>query len=180
MSKREGLVAHLKKLDNAALAELRRSLSFKPGEYPRAFPFVERFAAGSSRRRAAHYLLAGLYALKERAPEKGEREQMDADATDPKSITLGGSVGRLRDREGKRAKSTEQRFLRLLDADHEELPNPLRQMISLLKAGGQEIDWETLLNDLINWNSADRRVQVRWAQHFYRESLDDQSETSGG
>jgi len=59
--------------------------------------------------------------------------------------------------------STERRFISIsvLDADREQLPHRLRQMIALL--GEQSIDFDALLRDLLNWN--DERV---WARDFYR------------
>jgi CRISPR system Cascade subunit CasB len=62
--------------------------------------------------------------------------------------------------------STERRFISLLDADREQLPHRLRQMVALL--GEQPIDFDVLLNDLLRWNLDDKRIQNAWARDFYR------------
>src|SRR3546814_11881578 len=62
--------------------------------------------------------------------------------------------------------STERRFINLLDADREQLPHRLRQMLALL--GEQPIDFDTLLPDLLQWNRDVKRSQNAWARDFYR------------
>ena len=62
--------------------------------------------------------------------------------------------------------STERRFINLLDADSEQLPNRLRQMISLLRE--QNLDFEDLLKGLLYWNDERKRTQNTWAREFYR------------
>ena len=58
--------------DLAAFAILRRSLSFEPGAWPAAFPYVEPTAhLGDGWRRMAAYLVAGLYALSRVLPRNG-------------------------------------------------------------------------------------------------------------
>jgi CRISPR system Cascade subunit CasB len=65
--------------------------------------------------------------------------------------------------------STERRFINLLDADTDQLPHRLRQMIALLK--DQPIDFDALLKGLLYWNDDEKRTQNTWARDFYR-SLD--------
>jgi CRISPR system Cascade subunit CasB len=62
--------------------------------------------------------------------------------------------------------STERRFITLLDADADQLPHRLRQMISLLKE--QSIDFDDLLTRLFSWNDDQKRTQNIWARDFYR------------
>lgn len=159
----ESFVAHLLGLaerDRGALAHLRRSLSFAPGAYPPAYPFVERFV-GADRHandpwRKALYLTAGLFSFH---PEHQAGE------------TLAGAFGRLgRARE---SASIEQRFVALLGAEAETLPHMLRQIASLLAADGLPCDYVRLLDDLGVWlrihNSEGRdRLRQRWAREFYR------------
>ncbi|MNQ61216.1 CRISPR-associated protein Cse2 [compost metagenome] len=70
--------------------------------------------------------------------------------------------------------SIEQRFIALLGADAENLANYLRQVISLLAAGDQPLDYGVLLRDLSVWLNPhidpERRdaVRQRWARDFYR------------
>ena len=62
--------------------------------------------------------------------------------------------------------STEHRFINLLDADSDQLPHRLRQMIALLK--DHPIDFEALLKGLLYWNDDQKRSQNAWARDFYR------------
>src|SRR3546814_1408415 len=64
--------------------------------------------------------------------------------------------------------STERRFINLLDADREQLPHRLRQMLALL--GEQPIDFDTLLPDLLQWNRDVKRSQNAWARDLDRKS----------
>jgi len=171
-------VAFLRRLDRKALAELRRSLAFDPGTYPRVFPYVEPFISRESERRS-FYLLAGLFALH---PDGGGSLGTDSGSATRKRTSLGEVVAQLyaqRDR----SRSIEQRFITLLDADQDQLPHRLRQMISLLKAEQIPVDWGQLLGDLLYWASERRTVQQRWARDFYRVSesaIDNATEKEGG
>ena len=69
--------------------------------------------------------------------------------------------------------STERRFINLLDADTDQLPHRLRQMMALLK--DQPIDFDSLLKGLLYWNDDEKRTQNAWARDFYR-SLDAEME----
>jgi CRISPR system Cascade subunit CasB len=54
----------------------------------------------------------------------------------------------------------------MLDADSDQLPHRLRQMIALLKK--QAIDFDNLLKGLLYWNDDQKRTQNAWARDFYR------------
>lgn len=62
--------------------------------------------------------------------------------------------------------STERRFITLLDADADQLPHRLRQVIALLKE--QAIDFQALLEKLLYWDDERKRTQNAWAREFYR------------
>lgn len=153
----ESFIAHLEKLDRGALAALRHSLTFEPGCYPKAFPYVERFASATAHerdsRRLALYAVAGLYA---RHPQQQSR-------------SFAAALGiLLRNRE---SVSIENRFVALLGADAENVVEYLRQAISLLAADQVGFDYARLLDDLSVWmnTSADlSRLRQRWARDFYR------------
>jgi CRISPR system Cascade subunit CasB len=159
----QSFIAHLSELveqDRGALAQLRRGLGFAPGAFPRAYPYVERFVGpdrdANDPWRKALYLVAGLFALH---PQHREGE------------TLAAALGHLaRTRE---SGSIEQRFVALLGAGPEGLPNLLRQVVSLLAADGLAYDHVRLLDDLGIWlrpfDSEGRdRIRQRWARDFYR------------
>ena len=156
-------IAHLlalKERDRGALAALRHSLAFEPGDDPKAYPFVERFVArdchARDARRLALYAVAGLFAAH---PVANER-------------SLAAALGQLlRDKD---RPSLELRFRALLEADAEGVMAHLRQAVSLLAAEGLGYDHAGLLMDLCvllndraepDWRDDIKR---RWARQFYR------------
>lgn len=152
-----GFIAWLEKLnesDSKVRAVLRRSLAFDPGQHIPAFPYVEPFLKGeeSGWRRDVHYLVAALWAAHWREGRAGAAQPL-ARACAAHQINSGSA-------------STEQRCISLLDADREQLPHRLRQMIALLNE--QPIDFERLLSDLLGWHRDDKRTQNAWARDFYR------------
>lgn len=152
-----GLIAWLEQLnetDSKARAVLRRSLAFDPGQHIPVFPYVEPFLKGeeSGWRRDMHYLVAALWAAHWREGRTGAALPL-ARACAAHQIKSGSA-------------STERRFISLLDADREQLPHRLRQMVALL--GEQPIDFEALLHDLLQWNRDDKGTQNSWARNFYR------------
>ena len=175
MSIEERFILQLQKYDRKAYAELRRSLGYKPGYYIPAIPYVEPFAVSEKYPRESIYLFAGLYCLANR-PLEGEEPPKEQD----EKPGLGASIGSLymaRDKSG----SIEKRFIRLLDADREQLPNRLRQMIMLLKSNDIGINWKALLKDLFNWYKPSKKVQHKWARQFYmQEKKETNTNTSGG
>lgn len=155
--------------DTKVRAVLRRSLAFDPGAYIPAFPYVEsRLTAEADEwRRQMHYLVAGLWAAHWREGRTGALMPL-AKACALHQLASGSA-------------STERRFIHLLDADREQLPHRLRQMVALLNE--QSIDFQTLLDDLRYWNSPEKRAQNAWARAFYRtlnpiESPDTETETA--
>ena len=161
----DSFIAHLQLLaahDRGALAALRRSLGFAPGAYPPAYPSVERFAAQGGDKdalRQALYLTAGLFALH---PQH------------IKGRSIAEVLGQLMQRRG--SPSIEKRFIALLSADAESLPDHLRPVVALLAADGIGLDYGALLADTEPWlhprafDTRDR-VRQRWARAFYRATL---------
>jgi len=153
-----GFIEWLEKLnkeDTKVRAILRRSRSFHPGEYPQAYPYVEPFLEGERNdwRREVHYLVAGLWAQHWRDGRLGNPE------------TIAKVCSRHYIAQDK-SPSMERRFISLLDADQEQLPYRLRQMVAMLKE--YPLDFGALLHDLPYWSSDGRRIQIRWAKEFYR------------
>ena len=174
----EQFIMHLQKLDRKGYAELRRSLGSKPGYYMPAIPYVEPFAVSLKydTHKKAVYLFAGLFCLANRPLEGSEAAKQTAG-------NLGSSIGNLylaKDKSG----SIEKRFIRLLDADSEQLPGRLRQMVTLLTSNNIGINWERLLEDLLNWYQPSKSVQHNWARQFYMQEKNvnslEESNTSGG
>jgi len=145
---------NINKQDGRVRAMLRRSLAFDPGAFPAAYPYVEPFLKDEDGhwRRQVHYLVAALWATHWKAGRTG-------------SIQPIGKAAALHQL-ASRSVSTERRFVTLLDADADELPYGLRQMVTLLKE--QALDFDALLDDLLRWQSPDKRIQNLWARQFYR------------
>lgn len=144
----------LSEKDTRVRAVLRRSLAFDPGSYSPAFPYVEPFVQGEGNpwRRDIHYLVAGLWAAHWREGRKGA------------TMTIGTACAAHQMASG--SASTERRFINLLDADSDQLPHRMRQMVALFK--DQAIDFEALLKGLLYWNDDRKRTQNSWARDFYR------------
>lgn len=140
--------------DTRVRAILRRSLAFEPGHFPPAYPYVEPFVKDEDRswRRQVHYLVAGLWAHHWREGRSGVPQSLGR-ACAAQQLASGSA-------------STERRFITLLDADRDQLPHRLRQMVALLK--DQVLDFDDLLRKLLYWNDDQRRTQNAWARDFYR------------
>ena len=145
---------NINKKDSKVRAVLRRSLAFDPGCFPAAYPYVEPFVKKEDNtwRRDMHYLVAGIWAAHLRAGQAGALIPIGKASADYQ--TASGST------------STERRFINLLDADRDQLPYRLRQMMALLKE--YPIDFEALLKGLLYWNDDQKRTQNQWARDFYR------------
>jgi CRISPR system Cascade subunit CasB len=144
----------LNQRDTKVRAILRRSLSFEPGVYPAAFPYVEPYLKNEDGawKRKVYYLVAGLWAQHRRKGLNGESKPIGMALAD--YLKTSGS------------QSVEQRFIALLDADEDQLSYRLRQIIALLKEWN--IDFEKLMKDLLAWNNENKWTQRNWAQDFYR------------
>ena len=136
--------------DTSVIANLRRSLSSDPGNDTRVFYLVEPWLGDASlNRRRTIYLAAGLWALAQRR-------------TSGAGLPVAQALQRI-----SKIPSAELRFIRLLDADRDELQWRLRQAITVLNASGIAVDWPQLLDDLLWWDSPSRSVQTRWARQFW-------------
>jgi CRISPR system Cascade subunit CasB len=163
---REEFVAMLEGLyhqdDRAALATLRRglgkTLGKEMGVYRYFGKFTDRFK--SRRHEEDYHTLATLFGL-----YPGESWRV----SNPRwgETCLGASLFQLKAAMGD---SVERRFVALLNAPHEDLPDYLRQIVGLLKSKEVKLDWAQLLRDLEKWDDEDREVQRKWAAWFWRES----------
>lgn len=165
--------------DTKVCAVLRRSLAFDPGTHIPAFPYVEPFLKGEAEgwRRQMHYLVAGLWAAHWREGRTESKTKLAVAIAHYDAERRKGLSPKDKDK----PTSTERRFITLLDADEDQLPHRLRQMVALLN--DQPIDFQALLNDLLYWNRLDKNVQNAWARAFYRtliltETFDAETETT--
>lgn len=183
ISKEQAFMQYLRRRSEPAdLAQMRRAIA-DPGI--EVVPVVEGFLGRIQDEREdrweriCYYLVAGLWATTvssseleqfrknpEEEPEVSQSEE--SDASKGYRRTLGHAIAQLY-LERDQAKSIEQCFIALLDADEEQLPYRIRQMVQLLKAEeGIRIYWSELLRDLLAWKREHRPVQRKWARAFYR------------
>jgi CRISPR system Cascade subunit CasB len=144
--------------DRATLAALRRGLGKDPGSVPEMHPFVlRRLPEGMGlRRENDFYLVASLFSIHRKGWAGG----------DPRRPTnLGASLALLRQRDG--SASIERRFVAMLNAQREDLPHHLRNIISLLSSHEVHVDFAQLLRDLRWWDAENRSVQRHWARSFW-------------
>ncbi|HBR14934.1 MAG TPA: type I-E CRISPR-associated protein Cse2/CasB [Candidatus Omnitrophica bacterium] len=145
-------------------AVLKRSLAFDPGTYPPVFPYIEhRLKSDDGEwKRKVYYLVAGLWALhwRDRSNDTGQ--------------SLANACWILY-WANEQSPSIERRFITLIDADSEQLPYRLRQMVALLKE--YEVDFNNLSRDLLSWNHPDKFIQIRWAREFYNQAAEENEET---
>ena len=144
--------------NRAALAHLRRGLGKENAA--EMFPYISGWTVNLSRRdENAYFLVASLVGL---YPTNSWK-------SDEKYNNLGKSLSFLNTEE---SKSIERRFVALLNSDEEDLPNHLRQIISLLKSKEKPINWLRLLRDIKNWNSEKIDVRRFWAKGFWGNSIE--------
>lgn len=168
-------VSHLRRLaeeeDLGALAALRRSLQDPHGMAAAACPHVVPFLSPKedSHRDRSFFLLGALFALH---PDPGGD-----------GVSLGHAfraINTAQEGSGKGDnQSLRQRFVALLDAHPDDLPDHLRHAVSLLRAKQQPLDWDRLLHDVLRWRSPSRFVQHQLARDFW-QTPHDALELEGG
>lgn len=152
-------VAHLKDLadreDRGALAALRRGLGKPPGTAPEMFRHVIPWTSHlTSAEEDRFFLVASLFALHPVTCTKGNM----GEAFRRIRIAAGG---------GDVADSLEKRFVALLNAHREDLPNHLRHAVALAQSHSIPVNWAQLIRDLDYWDHPDRLVQRDWARQYW-------------
>ena len=140
-----------KRQDRAALAHLRRGLGKPPKSSMEMFPYLGQFLSHETKHNYenAVFIVAALFAY-----YPGAQSNIG---------NLGASVRKLKDD----SDSIEKRFVALLNAEAEDLPYYLRQIIGLLKSNDIAVNWERLFKDIQNWSGDKRYVQQKWAGQFW-------------
>lgn len=151
------------KKDRSVLAALRRGLGRSPGEATEMYPIVIPWLLDtwSPRQDAPYFLVAALFAWHQMNWPHGEGGENHA-------TNLGASLRRLA--LAAESGSIESRFLALLNAHHDELPEHLRHAVGLLKSHDISVDWVRLLSDLRSWDAPSRWVQRSWAKAYWRQA----------
>lgn len=164
----ERFMAGLAALDAGGLARLRRCAGQTLTESRNVYDVFFSLVVGTPHadyHQETYFLLATLYALTTRG----------SDARRPGGgVSLGLALRALRQEQlaatGRNADdkiSLDRRVAALLDADAEQLPFRLRQIVRLVHSHDQQLDWSKLLRDLLNWEHPKRFVQPRWAREYY-------------
>ncbi|HXG84297.1 MAG TPA: type I-E CRISPR-associated protein Cse2/CasB [Pyrinomonadaceae bacterium] len=148
--------------NRAALANLRRGLGKPPKTVMEMYPYLGQFLSHEPKPRyeTAVFIVAALFAYYPDAPGNVGN--------------LGDSIRRMKDD----SDSIEKRFVALLNAEAEDLPYYLRQIIGLLKSKEIAVNWNLLLNHVTNWNSDKRYVQTAWARSFWGNFSSDKNKKS--
>ncbi|HTE20675.1 MAG TPA: type I-E CRISPR-associated protein Cse2/CasB [Armatimonadota bacterium] len=165
-------IERVEKLDNGALAQLRRAAGDRMGDRPELLWF-----AGMTRGRqteAADFLVATLLAQYKTATIRsgGHRRKGNFGATWKSAIGPSPSD------------SIRRRFHILLNSDlgrdgSGDLPYRLRQMVRYAAAKGVGLDWAQLLKDLNRWHFPERWAQKEWARSFFSGSSDSDDKDRG-
>ena len=153
--------------DRARLASLRRGLGQQPGTVLEASRVIEHILDEDDPPWVADtlYVIAPLFAFHS-ASHKGDRRK-----------DMGDHFRALFDRDEEPPPNVERRFLALLSSEPDDLPDTLRQAVSLLKSKEISVNWHRLFDDVQKW--LDRRpegdekrksVRLRWSRNFWRLS----------
>lgn len=153
------------------LADLRRGARTAPMVPPRVFKHVAEFFpeeenAFTYRPKTDAMLITACLFATHPSPSEAKGENM------------GDTLRLVRGK--KDSDSIEKRFLAMLAAGPDELPNHLRHAVSLAKAADVKINWRQLLRDLESLLDASgnkrRHTVEKWAQHFWRHEGKDTTE----
>ena len=143
--------------DRAALASLRRGLGQQPASVPETARIVERQLAIGTRDdvRNACYIVGSLFALhhkevSNRGNMGGHFRALGTPGEDPPA-------------------NVEKRFMSLIACHKDELPDVLRQAVSLLKSKDVPVNWFRLVQDVQQWHWENGREQIckQWARGFW-------------
>jgi len=141
--------------DRQALAHLRRGLGKKPGAAPEMFPYIVPWLPNNvhPQEEIAYYTIASLFAVHPAVTNSGNMgDHMTATA------------------EKGREEAVERRFVALLAAHPDDLPDFLRQAISYLASKEVPVNWNRLFHDMRYWSHSDYgdRIRKQWATAFWR------------
>ena len=144
--------------DRGALASLRRGLGQAPGAVPEVSRIVQRGLTTDTKDylETACYIVAPLFAFH---PKEGGEGSMGDHFRALCGPTQPGEA---------LPPNVERRFMGLLTSDIEELPDTLRQAVSLLKSKEIPINWRQLLRDVLAWTYEDGYAQKQWGRAFWR------------
>ena len=154
--------------DRGSLASLRRGLGQPPGTVMEVSRVVEHMLDEDDPpwTRDTMYVVAPLFAL-HRLPYEGKR---DSNMGDHFRALVGESE--------EPPTNVERRFMALLSSEPDDLPDTLRQAVSLLKSKDVPVNWRKLSDDVQAWlregatgEAARQEIRLRWSRQFWRLRL---------
>lgn len=171
----EGLVRNK---NRAALAHLRSGLQRKDSRSMKMYPVIGRFLSEKPNRsyENAVFIVAALFAYYWEAKTN--------------TGNLGASLKELQNKKKRRNPNAdskndpiERRLVALLNAETDELPNYLRQIIGLLKSEDVAVNWQRLFEDIQYWEATDENskyesVHRKWARSFWRKTDNENNQNS--
>lgn len=152
--------------DRGAIANLRRGLGKPPGSVPQMDRYVLKFVSEDSRveQEEPYYLVAALFGFWHQGKDKVISDPPPNLGSSLRSLVNSEAGSGNRDEVEKRI---EKRLVALLNCHRDDLPEHLRQIVSLLKSKDVPINWAQLLSDIKHWEWDDRTVQKAWARAFW-------------
>lgn len=169
MKKTYELIGALERLrdnnDRARLASLRRGLGQPPGTVSEATRVIEHILDEDDPPWVADtlYVIAPLFAFH------------PVSTKDNRWSNMGDHFHVLFGQDEEPPPNVERRFLALLSSEPNDLPDSLRQAISLLKSKEVAVNWRQLFDDVQRWldcrpESEKKRqeVRLRWSRGFWR------------
>jgi CRISPR type I-E-associated protein CasB/Cse2 len=153
--------------ERGALAALRRGSGKAPGLASEMYPLVEpHLWPGDDCDTDAAYRVAAIFAHLHQSA-LGNRF---FPAEQRHNRSFGASLRIAASEAGEVDAGVERRFVALLDTRLKDIDQPMRQLVSLMKARAKRtpVDFPRLYDDLRFWGASDRNVQRRWAQDFWR------------
>lgn len=166
-----------------ALAALRRGLGKEPGEAPEMFPYLVPWTAElNERTQETYYLVASLFGMHPatwpRHTDEGIWDEWRRNFGASMRWAAASDAGPEGSETGRRRVSgTERRFVGVLNSSRDELPERLRQAVSLCRSRDVPVDWAVLVHDLLRWDSPRRSTQRSWARAFWSDTVSEPSDS---
>lgn len=162
-------VERVEKLDNGALAQLRRAAGDRLHERPELLWFAGVTRGPESE--GVDFLVATLLAQYSTATIRARGHRANGNFGRTWKLAIGPAP----------SESIRRRFDILLNSDLAwdgggDLPYRLRQMVRYAAAHGVGVDWPQLLRDLRRWPYAEKRPQKEWARSFFSGTPDSDTE----
>ena len=147
-------IARLEKLDAGDRARLKRNAGKSLAEAKEALGLFYRLLPHGvpAYQEEVYFLVATLFPL----AESGGKNDFGT------SLYLAQSA--------KNSKGLDRRVENLLDADLVQLHFRLRQAVHFLQSCRVRVNWQQLLEDLLQWDHPDRFIQQRWARSYFGQA----------